>query len=129
MKDDRIEIQDKRMENFIGMLLRVGVLTAAAIALAGGIWHLAVRGKEVVSYSTFNGEPANLRDIPQIVSSAFSLHSDSVIQLGILVLIFVPILRVAVSIVAFAGERDWVYVIVTSAVLAVLLFSLLSGFA
>ena len=127
MKRD-VKVSDKRMQNVIGMLLRVGVLAAAAVALAGGIWHLAARGAQSVSYSSFAGEPSYLRNIGEIFRAAFSLKSDAVIQLGILLLISVPILRVAVSIAAFALERDWIYVVVTAVVLAVLLFSLLSGF-
>jgi len=50
-----------------------------------------------------------------------------VIQLGILVLIAVPIFRVAVSIVAFLLKRDWLYTVVTCVVLMVLLFALLGG--
>jgi len=42
-------------------------------------------------------------------------------------LILTPILRVAVSIVAFAVERDRVFIAVTSAVLAVLLISFMLG--
>jgi uncharacterized membrane protein len=36
-------------------------------------------------------------------------------------------MRVAVSIIAFARERDWMYVIITSFVLAMLILSLAIG--
>ena len=49
------------------------------------------------------------------------------IQLGLLVLIATPIARVAFSLVAFALQRDRIYVIVTLIVLAVLLYSLTGG--
>jgi uncharacterized membrane protein len=45
----------------------------------------------------------------------------------LLLLIATPILRVAFSLVGFAIERDRAYVIITSIVLAVLLYSLISG--
>jgi uncharacterized membrane protein len=54
-------------------------------------------------------------------------RSAALIQLGLLVLIAVPIARVAVSILAFALQRDWLYVGVTVVVLIILLFSLLGG--
>jgi uncharacterized membrane protein len=49
------------------------------------------------------------------------------IQLGIILLIATPVLRVAVSLVGFALERDRVYVAITGLVLAILLYSLFSG--
>jgi uncharacterized membrane protein len=65
--------------------------------------------------------------VAEIVRAAISLRSEAIIQLGLLVLISVPIVRVAVSIVAFLAKRDWLYSVVTVLVLAVLLFALLGG--
>jgi len=69
------------------------------------------------------------RIIGQIAASAFALRAQSVIQLGILALIATPILRVAVSLVGFAMERDVKYVGITALVLALLLYSLIEGAA
>ena len=46
---------------------------------------------------------------------------------GLLVLIATPVMRVAVSILAFAADRDWRFVAITISVLAILLVSLLVG--
>jgi uncharacterized membrane protein len=43
------------------------------------------------------------------------------------VLIATPVLRVAVSVIGFASQRDWIYVFLTLFVLLVLVGSLLSG--
>jgi len=59
--------------------------------------------------------------------SAATFHGRGVIQLGILFLIATPVARVAFSGVAFALERDWLYVGIASAVLAVLMYSLLGS--
>jgi uncharacterized membrane protein len=53
-----------------------------------------------------------------------ALDPAAIIQLGILILIATPVARVAFSVFAFAEERDWMYVVVTLIVLALLLFSL-----
>jgi len=50
-----------------------------------------------------------------------------VVCVGLLMLIATPILRVAVSIVVFVVQRDWVLVGVTAFVLAVLLASFFLG--
>ncbi|HYW81916.1 MAG: DUF1634 domain-containing protein [Spirochaetia bacterium] len=118
---------DRQVERFIGGLLRVGVIVAASIVGAGGIWYLSRHGRDIARFSAFHGEPQSLRSVGGIIGAALSLHSDALIQLGLLVLIAVPIVRVAVSIVAFALERDWLYSVVTILVLAILLFSLLGG--
>jgi uncharacterized membrane protein len=49
-------------------------------------------------------------------------------QLGLLLLIATPIVRVAFSAVAFALEGDKMYVLFTLLVLAVLLYSLFGSF-
>jgi len=51
----------------------------------------------------------------------------AVIQLGLLILIATPVVRVAASVVAFAVERDRLYVAITLYVLAVILVSFFLG--
>ena len=46
------------------------------------------------------------------------------IQFGLLLSIATPVARVAFSVVAFALQRDWLYIVVTLIVLAVLTYSL-----
>jgi uncharacterized membrane protein len=62
-----------------------------------------------------------------IVADAFRLHSPAIIQLGILLLIGTPIARVLFSLVAFALQRDVIYVVVTLLVLAVLVYGVVGG--
>jgi uncharacterized membrane protein len=49
------------------------------------------------------------------------------IQIGILLLIATPILRVAFSLIGFALERDRKYVMITAIVLTLLLCGLIGG--
>jgi len=72
-------------------------------------------------------EPADLRSLGAIVRSALALRSPAIIQLGLVLLIATPVARVAMSLVAFILQRDRVYVVVTSIVLALLIFSLTGG--
>lgn len=120
-------VTDRQVERIIGGLLRIGVIVAAAIAAAGGVWYLSRHARDVTRFGAFHGEPASLRSVSGVIAGVLSLHSDALIQLGLLVLIAVPVVRVAVSIVAFALERDWLYCVVTVLVLGILLFSLLGG--
>jgi uncharacterized membrane protein len=118
---------DERVEGIIGNLLRVGVIVAAAVVFAGGVLYAAKYGGRMPEYGVFHGEPSDLRNVSQIFEQALSLHSRGLIQLGLLILIATPVARVAFSVVAFAIERDWLYVVVTLIVLAILLYSLTSN--
>jgi uncharacterized membrane protein len=45
-------------------------------------------------------------------------------MLGLVMLLLTPIARVAFGLVAFALQRDWMYVVFTSIVLGLLIYSL-----
>ncbi len=115
---------DQRLEIIIGYLLRTGVLLSAALVVAGGAIYLARHGHEVADYRTFHGELAALKSFAGAVQGGASWKGQSIIQLGLLVLIATPVLRVAFSVIGFAIERDHMYVVITLIVLAVLLYSL-----
>jgi uncharacterized membrane protein len=115
---------EEQVERTIGVMLRVGVLTSASVVLAGGLWYLARHGLTIPNYRTFHGEPQGLRSVAGVWDGVLRLEPRSVIQLGLLLLIATPIARVAFSVVAFAVQRDRVYVALSAIVLAVLLWSL-----
>ncbi|MFA5863428.1 MAG: DUF1634 domain-containing protein [Phycisphaerae bacterium] len=118
---------DFTVEQIIGNLLRIGVLTAAGIVIIGGIIYLIRFGHSRTNLEIFHGEPADLRTVGGIVKRAFTLSGRGLIQLGLLVLIATPVARVAFSLVAFILERDRNYIIITLVVLSILLFSLMGG--
>lgn len=120
-------LSEKRFEALIGMLLRTGVVLAATVVLAGGVFYLTKYGSLKPNYRVFRGEPTYLRSIEGVVVDAISLHSRGIIQLGLLLLIATPIARVAFSVAGFASERDWLYVGITLVVLGVLIYSLVSS--
>ena len=82
--------------------------------------------QHAVDYHTFHPAAKHSLDLSAIVQNALALNSLGIIQLGLLVLIATPIVRVILSVVAFALERDLLYVAVTVVVLAVLLYSFLA---
>jgi uncharacterized membrane protein len=114
---------DKRLETIIGYTLRIGVTAAAVLVLAGGVYYLIENAFTPADYHTFHPAAKNALNLSGIVRNALALNSLGIIQLGLLVLIATPILRVILSVVAFALEKDILYVIVTTIVLAVLLYS------
>jgi uncharacterized membrane protein len=119
-----IKPTDQQFEIFLGKLLRTGVLIAALIVLAGGMWFLSEAHGARREYKTFRGVPAELSSLPAIVRGAIGGQALALIQLGILVLIATPVARVLFSMLGFGLERDWMYVGVTAIVLALLLYTL-----
>lgn len=120
-------VSDRSIELMVSNLLRTGVTVAGLVVLAGGIYFVLRHGNEPADFGTFHGAAAVDRILGEIVASAFALRARSIIQLGVLLLIATPVLRVALSLAGFAFERDWHYVVITTIVLAVLLYSLISG--
>jgi len=119
---------DEYVELIVGSFLRTGVIIACFFVLMGGILYLIKYGGDVPEYKIFTGEPADLRSVHGIVIDAFSLRSRGIIQFGLLLLMFTPVAWVAFLLFAFAKQRDRTYVIVTTIVLAALLFSLVGKY-
>ena len=115
---------DKRIEDTVANLLRAGVVLSAVVAFCGAIVYLGRHGRSPADYRTFQGEPRDVRTVNGIVQGAMSMQGRAIIQLGLLLLIATPVVRVAFSVFGFAAERDHLYVVFTVVVLAILLFSL-----
>ncbi len=106
----------------ISWILQGGVLLSALCILLG-----------VALLPTRSGglSPERVLAFPQTLTQVWEgllvLRPQAVITLGLLLLIATPVVRVAVSIGAFALEHDRRYVLITTIVLAILLFSLFLG--
>jgi uncharacterized membrane protein len=118
-------MNDQKMEVEIGQLLRAGVLIAAGVVFIGGLLYLNQTRGPRPKYSIFHGEAAELRSPAGIIHSLSSGNSNAIIQFGLLLLIATPIARVAFAAFGFSLEKDWVYVLVSLIVFAVLMYSLL----
>jgi len=122
-----MEKAEQRMDEIIGRLLQGGVILAASFVFAGGAVFLTRHPTPVTNYRVFQGEPEELRTVSGIFHEALELRGRGLIQLGLLILIATPIVRVAFSVVAFLYQRDWTYVVVTVIVLGLLVYSLLGA--
>jgi len=118
---------DYAIEQLVGRLLQFGVLISAIVVAIGGIMVLVQHGGAIPSYAAFRGEPPSLATLAGIIQGAAALDARTIIQLGLLLLIATPVLRVAFTLVAFMLQRDRKYVFITAIVLALLLYGLLFG--
>lgn len=115
------------IEIVLGNVLRWGTLISAAVIALGGIAYLSSDGGDTPHYEAFHGEPTALQTVWGIVADARARHAQGIIQFGLLLLVATPIMRVVGALVAFALRRDLQYAIVSSLVLAALLYSLLAS--
>ena len=116
--------KDPALEQVLGRVLRAGVLISAAVIFTGGVIHLSRRGNFLADYASFHGVAEQYSSLPGILNAAADLQGRGLIQLGFVLLIFTPILRVVVSFFGFILERDWKYVVITFVVLILLLAGL-----
>lgn len=130
------EEQDARVrqvERAISLVLRIGVLVSVGVIAAG----LALTFAHHPAYRSFTGGfsyhrlttpsspfPHTLSQLGHYLRAG---RGRGVVVVGVLLLIATPVLRVAVSVLAFVYERDPKMTIVTLTVLAVLMVSFLLG--
>ncbi len=119
---------EQQLENLLSNLLKYGVLIASAVVLFGGILYLIRHGAEPAEYQFFRGTPSEFRSPTGVVKAVFSGSSRGIIQLGLLLLIAIPIVRVVVSLLAFIRRRDLIYILVNLFVLAALSYSLIGAY-
>jgi uncharacterized membrane protein len=111
-------------ENLISAVLRGGVFISGGVTLLGVLLFFIQQHGQNLGKVTKLRYPHTLGDVFAGVGHGSGV---AIILLGLLLLIATPVTRIAVSIVAFANERDWRYVAITSVVLLILLISFLLG--
>jgi uncharacterized membrane protein len=108
---------ERTFERVVAGVLVAGVSISATLIVVGMVAALIVGwggGTELVDPTDFGDLLSRLREGEPL----------AITQLGLIVLILTPVVRVACSVVGFALEHDRLYVAITLAVLAVLLGSL-----
>lgn len=102
-------------------ILRVGVVLSVVIMLGGMVVSFFHNGMNVerIERSTFDYRPS------AIVDGVRHGSGKAIVELGIYLLVFTPIMRVFASMILFIfSERDWVYAVITFAVLLLTLAGL-----
>ena len=130
LKHTDLEAPDSPMTRAISVLLLVGV-GASAIVLVFGLLLVLLTGQtgyhDAVSLDLVlarEGAVAFPRTMGGVIQGAFELRPFAVIELGTFLLIATPVFRVAASVLLFFLEQDYLYTVITLAVLSLLLFSI-----
>jgi uncharacterized membrane protein len=117
----------------LSRLLRLGVLACAAVIAAGWIGNLARPAQPAAGAipQLLRGEllpeASVSHSVAEVAAGLAQGRSRAVVLLGLMLLIALPIVRVALTAVTFALERDWLYVTLSMLVLVLLLSGLLLG--
>ncbi|MCH3964786.1 MAG: DUF1634 domain-containing protein [Clostridium sp.] len=120
MNDKKLKENTREMEKIISTFLFVGVLTSSAVIIIGLIMFLI---------SGSSGYPGNFYPTYpfEILHGCMALKPYSIILLGLMLLIAIPIFRVGISILVFFKEKDFLYVKITAVVFIILIISLFMG--
>lgn len=118
---------EQQLENLISNLLKYGVIVACSTVLIGGVLYLAQYGMEPVDYRFFEGQPSVL-DAPNLmISGVLAGSHNSIIILGLLLLIAIPVIRVVLSLLTFVKQKDLTYMGMTFLALSGLIYSFVSA--
>jgi uncharacterized membrane protein len=102
------------IQDLSAWILRVGVVLSVLIMLIGMLVSFFHNGMNVerVERSTFDYRPSVIAD------GALHGSGKAIVEIGIYLLVFTPIMRVFASMILFIfSERDWLYALITFAVL------------
>jgi uncharacterized membrane protein len=133
----RRRLSDGPIEIIVSWLLRVGVWASIVTIVAGLVMlvvtdHTALTrahagGLNGLLKDGLSGQPASISSYGDALLSLRHGQSFGVIMVGLMILLATPVLRVAVSIVAFAIEGDRLYTWITIVVLSLLFVGILLG--
>jgi uncharacterized membrane protein len=121
----------RKVELAISSLLRIGVVTSLLVVLVGTVVtfvhhpHYLSSRRDLVRLTTPGAEFPHT--VPSVVRGLQDSQGRAIVMAGLLLLIATPVLRVAISIIAFVYQRDRTFVVITSVVLALLLTSFVLG--
>lgn len=126
-------MKSRVVETVISAILRGGVAISITI-VAIGIAISFVHHRDYFSSRPALGKLIDPRaeytaSLSSVIKGAREGRGQSIVMIGILVLIATPVVRVATSIILFAVERDFLYAGITSVVLLLLLMSFAIGAA
>ena len=121
----------ERIENLISHVLRIGVVVSLLVIVTGTVISFVHHPGYLWSTQTLSPLTHPLGDalptVKSVLAGVLDGRGQSLVMLGLMLLIAAPVLRVAVSVVVFLVQRDLIFVTITVVVLAALLFSFWIG--
>lgn len=122
----RKHFTDLDLNRSVGNLLRIGVVLSVTVSFIGFVKLFLEGFKMPKNYADL--EVSNDRVFHYFWKSLSHFEGMGIIQLGILLLVFTPVVRIIFALIGYLKEKDYTYVIISFIVLVIITFSFLMGF-
>ena len=121
----------RALELLISAILQIGVTTSFILVVGGTvlnfIHHPAYFSDQSKLQQLIHAD-GNFPHTPgEVIAGVGKLHDESLVMLGLLILIATPVARVTISIFGFILQHDHIFVVLTCVVLILLLSSFFLG--
>lgn len=125
----RKNFTDVDLNRSVGNLLRLGVILSVATSLIGFIKLFMEGFKMPKKYTSLDMGSSSEKVWSMFWNSLCKGEGMAIIQLGILLLIFTPLVRIIFALIGYLKEKDYLYVVISSIVLAIMAVSFFTGYA
>lgn len=125
----RKNFTDVDLNRSVGNLLRLGVILSVITSLIGFIKLFTEGFKMPKKYKLLEMGSSSEKVWGHFWETLCKGEGMAIIQLGILLLIFTPLMRIIFALIGYLKEKDYVYVIISSIVLAIMAVSFFTGYA
>ena len=119
---------DVDLNRSVGNLLRLGVILSVVTSLVGFV-KLFTEGFVMPKYKMLEMGDSSEKVWGSFWDSLCKGEGMAIIQLGILLLILTPLVRIIFALIGYLKEKDYTYVIISLIVLAIMTVSFLTGYA
>lgn len=125
----RKDFTDVDLNRSVGNLLRLGVILSVITSLIGFV-KLFMEGFQMPrKYKLLDMGTSSEKVWSHFWETLCKGEGMAIIQLGILMLIFTPLMRIIFALIGYLKEKDYVYVVISSIVLAIMAISFFTGYA
>ncbi len=125
----RKHFTDVDLNRSVGNLLRLGVILSVITSLVGFVKLFTEGFKMPRKYKLLDMGTSSEKVWSHFWETLCKGEGMAIIQLGILMLIFTPLMRIIFALIGYLKEKDYVYVIISSIVLAIMAISFFTGYA
>jgi len=126
-----MEHRVRRTELLISHLLRLGVFVSLSLIVVGTVLSFTHHPDYLSSSAELQRltQPgaALPHTLPEVVVGVREWRGQAIVTVGLLLLIATPVIRVAVSILAFIYQGDRIFILITTVVFCLLLLSFVLG--
>lgn len=120
---------DIDLNRSVGNLLRLGVILSVITSLVGFIKLFTEGFKMPRKYNLLNMGDSSEKVWSSFWDTLCKGEGMAIIQLGILLLILTPLVRIVFALIGYLKEKDYIYVTVSIIVLTIMIVSFLTGYA